>query len=960
MTSIFQSVLTASFYGSIVILAVLVLRLILRKAAPKKYLCYLWVLVGIRLLMPFDIQSDFSLQPESPPQTLIRWEQPDAMWSAEALSPREPLPSLPDLSSGDIPTDNSLPASPADAGQSFPEELPSTEEAAFSPLLLLSIVWGGVALSFLAYNLYSYAALRKRVRDAREVPGGWEAQGIDTAFILGFIKPRIYIPAGMSQDTRDYILAHERTHLDKADHWLKMLGFLALAIHWFNPLVWLAYFLLCKDIEMACDERVVQFMDLPQRKAYSTALLNCSSNHPHYAVSPVAFGEVNVKNRIQSVLNYRSPSFWSGLLSVIAIIMVTVCLLTNPTRQASSVSAKDFTAATQPPMEENPDWGISLLAEPLSPTSMKLYYLTDPDVSFDSNAPITKEPPYTLESWNGKAWEPLPQRAAVPDYVGSDYSAFYGAYDGSYQMDTLDWTSLYGILPEGDYRIVLSLWRGEETRPFYAWFHIYANALAGEEAEALARVKAALNLLQNTYSYTATVSESSSQGQLLPTEVICKSYSSSSLNFYTGNYCYASRTCSSSDSQLSTWTQAFLPGENAYVSFPKASAKISDEEVCFTASQVDPLGQVSHTLCSYRMGEDGRLTEVRLLTQSQGEDGVLTQSQRGVSIAYTLRSYPERSPTPKDATQALQDSPWGISFQIVESYSPEYQPLTPTGCDIQMSINSGSIGVSHYTTDDTFWLEKWDENFYHDLSCWNSLETKASLSASQTYRLTQRACVVTIDWSQVYGALEPGLYRIGKRFSNGEETIIQYAEFLLYPTGTVQGQGGEEAMKRVYDAIDALCDGNYCVRKETISSFSQRENLLDRTFWKSGDLRLTEHPADRDGTHLVFAGDEDRSCRDLWLQELGLNDPHLQIFFPTGDSVISDEEISFTGALTYASYADALSRWTLHFDETGVLRAITVTQNIRYDNSYSTLYTVEPLSDGEIQASVEALAPLVQ
>lgn len=969
MTALFQTVLTASFHGSIVILAVLLLRLLLGKAAPKKYLCYLWVLVGVRLLMPFDIQSPFSLQPEFPPQVFTRWEQPAAM--RQAVEPAD-VPDafgsqpdfLPEEENPEYVSPEQESASPEAAPvMPSPEAPASSEKSAFSPVLFLALLWGGVALSFLGYNLCSYAALRKRVRDAREVPGGWESQGIDTAFILGFIKPKIYIPAGMSQDTRNYILAHERTHLDKADHWIKMLGFLALAIHWFNPMVWIAYYLLCKDIEMACDERVVQFMDLAQRKAYSTALLNCSSNHAHYAVSPVAFGEVNVKNRIQSVLNYRSPSFWSGLLSVIAIIMVTVCLLTNPTRQSAPVSARDFTAATQPPMEENPDWGISLLAQPQSPTSMTLYYAVGLDSPYDSSHPVTKEASYCLEAWNGKTWEPLTQKVPSPDYSGCNELEFLAqdSYVGSYLTESLDWTLLYGALPEGDYRVAVPFLRDDQTQPFYAWFHIYANALAGEEAEALARVEAAVNLLKTSNHYTATISESSSQGQLLPTAVICKSYGTSSLDFYTGPYRYASRTCSNSDSQASTWMDAFLPGENTYVFFPKASSKITDEEICFTASLADPLGEVSQTLCTYRMGQDGRLTEISLLTQSQGEDGVLTQSQRTVSIEYVLRNDPQQSPTPKNATEALQESPWGISFQIPnDSYTGNWN-VSPTGCRIQLSIDHSNIGVSQYTTDESYWLEKWDENFYHDLSRWKPLEAKTPISSDKSYRLTQRSFLTTVDWSQSYGALEPGFYRMGKRFSNGEETSIQYAEFLIYSTGNVQGAGGEEAMKRVYDAIDTLCAGSYCVRKETIGRvFPRLETSLDRTFWKSGDVRLTEYPAGYSDSTLVLAGDEDQSCRDAWLQELELDSLHQNIFFPEGDSVIAPEEISFSAAAINASYESSLARFTFRFDEKGAIRSIEVSPAIRYSPDWATVYTVEALSDSEIQAKVEALTPLIR
>lgn len=288
MSEFLQNLLTASIHGSVVILAVILLRLVLRKT-PKKYICLLWLLAGIRLLMPIAIRSELSLQPEF---NLPGWN---------------------------------LPA-------------------------LLPWVWGAVAVCFGIYSLVSYLKLKAKVREAVRIRGGWECDKIETAFILGFIKPRIYIPMGMNRQARKHILAHERTHLDKGDHWIKMIGFLALALHWFNPLVWIAYILLCKDIEMACDERVVQFMELEERKSYSAALLSCSSRQMHFAASPVAFGEVSVKQRILSILNYKKPAFWAGLLGVVAFFFVAVCFLTSPAMEPETViveiPAEKFTPNT--------------------------------------------------------------------------------------------------------------------------------------------------------------------------------------------------------------------------------------------------------------------------------------------------------------------------------------------------------------------------------------------------------------------------------------------------------------------------------------------------------------------------------------------------------------------------------------------------------------------------------------
>ncbi|MBQ2895968.1 MAG: M56 family metallopeptidase [Oscillospiraceae bacterium] len=287
MERFWEILLGTSFHGSIVILAVMLLRLLLYKTA-KKYICFLWLLAGLRLLLPLELRSELSLQPLSP--------------------------------------------------------LPPAFLSGIKDICLLPWLWLAVALLFGAYSFLSYKRLKNRVRGAVRIPGGWECEGLRTAFILGFIQPKIYIPTGMDSESQRHILAHERTHLDKGDHWIKMIGFLALALHWFNPLVWIAYGMLCRDIETACDERVVQFMDLEERKAYSSALLTCSSQRPHLAASPVAFGEVSVRQRILSILRYKKPGFLSGLLGVLALFFVALCLLTSPPAPPAEAPATETEA----------------------------------------------------------------------------------------------------------------------------------------------------------------------------------------------------------------------------------------------------------------------------------------------------------------------------------------------------------------------------------------------------------------------------------------------------------------------------------------------------------------------------------------------------------------------------------------------------------------------------------------
>ena len=364
MNTLFRNILTASFHGSIVILAVMLLRLVLKKT-PRKYICLLWLLAGLRLLMPFQIQSDLSLQPSADPvaqvqQQISRSQTPAA---PEDFSPADldvPAPvqtpeALPDIQS---PVTTVISSTPSPAPETAAEP-----DTGFDFLSVLPWFWLGIACCFGIYSLYTYLTLKLKVREAVKIPGGWECDRIETAFILGFIRPNIYIPMGMTPEEQRYILAHERTHLDKGDHWFKMVGFLALALHWFNPLVWAAYILLCKDIEIACDERVVQFMELDERKAYSAALLNCSTNRAHFAACPVAFGEVSVKERIKSVLSYKKPGFWISLVGVIAIVFVAVCLVTSPARKdAAAAGDTEPTASSDTVTVHNVDELLAAIA----------------------------------------------------------------------------------------------------------------------------------------------------------------------------------------------------------------------------------------------------------------------------------------------------------------------------------------------------------------------------------------------------------------------------------------------------------------------------------------------------------------------------------------------------------------------------------------------------------------------
>ena len=324
MTEAFDAIFKASFQGSIVILAVLALRLLLKKA-PKSLFCLLWLLAGLRLALPFEIQSPFSLQPRLEETNITVQAEKPVKNPGEGYFDSQPQqnlsqqsPELPEIDWEDIPA-VTYPVKHV----TIPEPVSYGEIAAG--------IWAIGLAGMLAASAVSYFRLKRRVREAYLVEKGcYECPGLETAFVLGFMPPKIYLPVGLSDREKAFIYDHENTHIARHDHWFKLLGYLVLSIHWFNPLAWLGYHLLCRDMELACDEHVVRNMTLPERKAYSSALLSCGSHTAGLAACPVAFGESNPKRRILNVLNYKKPTFWISLLAVVSVIFVAVCLLTSP------------------------------------------------------------------------------------------------------------------------------------------------------------------------------------------------------------------------------------------------------------------------------------------------------------------------------------------------------------------------------------------------------------------------------------------------------------------------------------------------------------------------------------------------------------------------------------------------------------------------------------------------------
>ncbi|MBR6666327.1 MAG: hypothetical protein IKL22_11515 [Lachnospiraceae bacterium] len=319
MEGFFLHVLERSVTVCWLILAVVCVRFLLKKA-PKWIRGILWGMVALRLVLPFSLESVFSLLPEETPVEYVRME--------EVRLPATSV--IQELNPGNAPM-MVTPTGGADVGL-VREEVTMT--GGVNIISVVTILWLAGVILMVLYCVLSYGKLRRRVAEAiiyrKEKPCIYESEKVDSPFVLGLIKPCIYLPHGMNEEDRQCVIAHEEAHISRGDHFIKPMGFLILAVYWFHPLVWLAYILLCRDIEMACDEKVVASLNGADKKVYTKALLECSKPQRMISACPLAFGEVGVKKRIMNVLNYKKPAFWIILLSILACVVVGVCFLTDP------------------------------------------------------------------------------------------------------------------------------------------------------------------------------------------------------------------------------------------------------------------------------------------------------------------------------------------------------------------------------------------------------------------------------------------------------------------------------------------------------------------------------------------------------------------------------------------------------------------------------------------------------
>ena len=334
MNELFLFVLNTSIAAGWLILAVLVLRLLLYKS-PKWTRLFLWAVVGIRLLLAFPMESPWSLLP-----------------TAQTIPPDIATAQTPAIESG-------LPAINQVVNPILSHNFAPTPQNSANPLQVWlfvgQVIWLVGIGAMAVYLVLQYWRIRRQVATATKLQEGvYQSDAVSSPFLLGVVKPSIYLPYGMAEATTGYVISHEQAHIRRKDHWWKLIGFLLLCIYWFHPLVWVAYGLLCKDIELACDEAVIKGMNPQQRAEYSQALLDCSQAQRKRILCPLAFGEVGVKERVKGILNYKKPGFWLIVLAFVVAIVAAVGFLTNPLPTVPTISTNSPTPTPAPTPENLP------------------------------------------------------------------------------------------------------------------------------------------------------------------------------------------------------------------------------------------------------------------------------------------------------------------------------------------------------------------------------------------------------------------------------------------------------------------------------------------------------------------------------------------------------------------------------------------------------------------------------
>ena len=465
MQDLFVKLIQLSLLGSLFALAVMVVRLIFPKM-PKWILCLLWSLVALRLICPFSIESSFSLVPEkvSNGQLLFNVgslyiEDTDIIYENSTQYQQAVdaglTPIHSEIGNYVITAKGSLSA-PATLGDTL--------------LPILCPVWLAGMTVMLLYTVISFYLLRQKMAEATRCRDNiWQCQLVDSPFVLGFFRPRIYLPYGLSDGDRENVLAHEQAHIRRRDHWWKPLGFLLLSIHWFNPVLWLAYILLCRDIESACDEKVIRSMSKQQKQAYSTALLHCSIHRRRIAACPLAFGETGVKERIVGIMKYKKPAFWIIIAALVISIVAGICFLTAPkTERQPGENDEKFLKMAQQIANWDPLWAdipLPLLNEENDTFRSILGYGSEAVDFYVDYLKKNGDPQYSVLTNEEKTQAVMALACARITGIGAD------SY-GTKWISGQQWLKLYKSSKKSDYRPDLTLtnlcldWQRKDLRCF--------------------------------------------------------------------------------------------------------------------------------------------------------------------------------------------------------------------------------------------------------------------------------------------------------------------------------------------------------------------------------------------------------------------------------------------------------------------------------------------------------------
>ena len=816
MSDLFLKVLNLSFSASWVVLAVVLARLVLKKA-PKGLVCALWALVALRLIFG-GIEAPFSLVP-----------------STQIIPPESLFDQAPMIDSGIPVLDNAV-------NPIYSESLRPMPGASINPLQVWLAVFANLwVLGMAAMALWAVISCIRVRRQVREsIPEGevYLCDRISSPFIFGLLRPKIYLPSTLSSEERRHVLAHEKAHIARRDHWWKPLGFTLLTVNWFNPAMWLAYVLLCRDIEMACDERVVRHFGPEEKKAYSAALLGCSVNARPVTACPLAFGEVGVKQRIRSVLHYKKPAFWVILLAAVLIAVLALGFLTDPLSPDPEIRfggilyiQEGRTVKTLPENAEPIGTLRSILHD--QPGSSPLHANED-NQAVHLPWEYAGQPMYRadgilyIENPGGRGWLPFVQKHTPADL----WQLLEGSNQASVNLRGQQ-VSLAEWLSDGDKAALLDCLKVSMDRflPTMEWdFTMTANNYKDEEfilvdkkdftehCLLLRRESDWLIVYRDPdWAVSAWTIESPGLDDFLTpwqkelafgTELFAP-FASDEVPIY-----LEPRTCAFEDIVLRCTVPTISIGTGTTDSYWEYQAHISHLDGTIQI-QCRPQGRTDWMEIHYRSDEEPLYTygfQQMPLTLANGATGTLYHGNdpdrwTEVTLDATRGQLYATAPNP-----ALQQTDWttedyrmalailgtlrlthqgvsilGKAFQVPEpnlGITLHAESITRNGCTLVCTQSGGPF--ENILTGSQFNLERLEDGRWVGImpesTAWTSIAYMVNRDTSTSW---------TLNWSQIVGSLAPGHYRVSKTFwgesrnpfhlgekkESGEQTY--YAEFTI-------------------------------------------------------------------------------------------------------------------------------------------------------------------------------------